>query len=123
MSDEKKKYIYERNPDTGEIRRREFNDYEKVEIVEPSRSPDAPWIDERVTINKDGELLKEDKDDEQDDRQLSIPFYDTHFERWMLEGEYQKKQRDALFEYMEERRPIEYIADVGVPTLVYGQDL
>ena len=74
MSDEKKKYIYERNPDTGEIRRREFNDYEKVEIVEPARSPDAPWIDERVTINKDGELLKEDKDDEQDDRQLSIPF-------------------------------------------------
>ena len=42
MSDEKKKYIYERNPDTGEIRRREFNDYEKVEIVEPSYgSPDA----------------------------------------------------------------------------------
>ena len=74
MSDEKKKYIYERNPDTGEIRRREFNDYEKVEIVEPARTPDAPWIDERVTINKDGELLKEDKDDEQDDRQLSIPF-------------------------------------------------
>ena len=74
MSDEKKKYIYERNPDTGEIRRREFNDYEKVEIVEPARTPDAPWIDERVTINKDGELLKEDKDDEQNDRQLSIPF-------------------------------------------------
>jgi len=74
MSDEKKKYIYERNPDTGEIRRREFNDYEKVEIVEPARTPDAPWIDERVTINKDGELLKEDKDDEQDDRQLSLPF-------------------------------------------------
>ena len=74
MSDEKKKYIYERNPDTGEIRRREFNDYEKVEIVEPARTPDAPWIDERVTNNKDGELLKEDKDDEQNDRQLSIPF-------------------------------------------------
>ena len=74
MSDEKKKYIYERNPDTGEIRRREFNDYEKVEIVEPARTPDAPWIDERVTINKDGELLKEDIDDEQDDRQLSLPF-------------------------------------------------
>ena len=74
MSDEKKKYIYERNPDTGEIRGREFNDYEKAEIVEPARTPDAPWIDERVTINKDGELLKEDKDDEQNDRQLSIPF-------------------------------------------------
>ena len=39
-----------------------------------------------------------------------FPSSDTHFERWMLEGEYQKKQRDALFEYMEERRPIEYIA-------------
>ena len=74
MSDEKKKYIYERNPDTGEIRRREFNDYEKVEIVEPARSPDAPWIDERVNENKSGELLNEDKDDEQEDRQLSIPF-------------------------------------------------
>ena len=74
MVDEKKKYIYERNPDTGEIRRREFDNYDKVEIVEPARSPDAPWIDERVTINKDGELLNEDKDDEQDDRQLSLPF-------------------------------------------------
>jgi len=74
MVDEKKKYIYERNPDTGEIRRREFDNYDKVEIVEPARSPDAPWIDERVTINKDGELLSEDKDDEQDDRQLSLPF-------------------------------------------------
>ena len=42
-----------------------------------------------------------------------FPSNDTHFDRWMLEGEYQKKQRDALFEYMEERRPIEYIADVG----------
>ena len=74
MSDEKKKYVYERNPDTGEIRRREFNNYENITIVEPARTPDAPWIDERVTINKDGELLKEDKEDEQDDRQLSIPF-------------------------------------------------
>ena len=42
-----------------------------------------------------------------------FPSNDTHFDRWMLNGEYQKKQRDALFEYMEERRPIEYIADVG----------
>lgn len=42
-----------------------------------------------------------------------FPSSDTHFDRWMLEGEYQQKQRDALFEYMEERRPIEYIADVG----------
>ena len=42
-----------------------------------------------------------------------FPSNDTNFDRWMLEGEYQQKQRDALFEYMEERRPIEYIADVG----------
>ena len=42
-----------------------------------------------------------------------FPSNDTHFDRWMLEGEYQQKQRDALFEYMEEIRPIEYIADVG----------
>ena len=42
-----------------------------------------------------------------------FPSSDTHFERWILDGEYQKKQRDTLFEYMEERRPIEYIADVG----------
>ncbi len=42
-----------------------------------------------------------------------FPSSDTHFDRWMLNGEYQQKQRDALFEYMEERRPIEYIADVG----------
>lgn len=42
-----------------------------------------------------------------------FPSSDTHFERWILDGEYQKKQRDALFEYMEERRPIEYILDVG----------
>ena len=42
-----------------------------------------------------------------------FPSSDTHFDKWMLEGEYQKKQRDALFEYMEKRRPIEYIADVG----------
>ena len=42
-----------------------------------------------------------------------FPSSDTHFDKWMLEGEYQQKQRDALFEYMEERRPIEYIADVG----------
>ena len=42
-----------------------------------------------------------------------FPSNDTHFDRWMLEGEYQQKERDALFEYMEERRPIEYIADLG----------
>lgn len=42
-----------------------------------------------------------------------FPSNDTHFERWILDGEYQAKQRDALFEYMEERRKIEYIIDVG----------
>ena len=73
MSDEKKKYVYERNPDTGEIRRREFNNYENITIVEPARTPDAPWIDE-FWSDKDVQLLNEDKEDEQDDRQLSIPF-------------------------------------------------
>lgn len=42
-----------------------------------------------------------------------FPSSDTHFERWMLYGEYQAKQRNALFNYMEERRKVEYIADVG----------
>ncbi len=42
-----------------------------------------------------------------------FPSSDTHFERWILDGEYQEKQRDTLFEYMEERRPIEYVVDVG----------
>jgi|TARA_B100001142_G_scaffold293460_1_gene313062 FkbM family methyltransferase len=42
-----------------------------------------------------------------------FPSSDTHFERWILNGEYQKKQRDTLFEYMENKRKIEYIIDVG----------
>ena len=42
-----------------------------------------------------------------------FPSTDTHFERWMLYGEYQAKQRNALFNYMEEKRNIEYIVDVG----------
>jgi len=42
-----------------------------------------------------------------------FPSSDIHFEKWILDGEYQAKQRDALFEYMEERRKIEYILDVG----------
>ena len=42
-----------------------------------------------------------------------FPSSDTHFERWILEGEYQAKQRDALFEFMDDRRKIEYIIDVG----------
>jgi len=83
MADEKKKYIYERNPDTGEVRRREFNDYTtkpvvlKSETVEPgldhsslpSETPDAPWV-----TTEEKQLLKEDKDDTEEDRQLSLPF-------------------------------------------------
>ncbi len=80
--------IYERNPDTGEIRERDFNDHtgESVKIYKeqkpedfgtgkmiPTYSPDAPWIDE-FWSDKDAQLLNEDKDDEQEDRQLSIPF-------------------------------------------------
>ena len=80
--------IYERNPDTGEIREREFNDFtgETVKIIHdkkpedygtakmiPAYSPDAPWIDE-FWSDKDTQLLNEDKNDEQEDRQLSIPF-------------------------------------------------
>ena len=42
-----------------------------------------------------------------------FPSSDTHFERWMLYGEYQAKQRNALFNYMEEKRNIEYIVDFG----------
>ena len=42
-----------------------------------------------------------------------FPSSDIHFERWILDGEYQKKQRDALFEFMDDRRKIEYIIDVG----------
>ena len=79
--------IYERNPDTGEIRERDFDDYtgESVKIFRekkpedfgtgkmiPTYNPDAPWIDERVNENKSGDLLNEDTDEE--DRQLSIPF-------------------------------------------------
>ena len=84
MADEKKKYIYERNPTTGEVRKREFNDYTskpvvlKSETVEPGldhspsemHSSDAPWWNEQK------QLLKEDKkeDDTEEDRQLSFPF-------------------------------------------------
>ena len=79
--------IYERNPDTGEIRERDFGDYtgESVKIYKeqkpedfgtgkmiPTYNQDAPWIDERVNENKSGDLLNEDTDEE--DRQLSIPF-------------------------------------------------
>ena len=42
-----------------------------------------------------------------------FPSSDTHFERWILDGEYQAKQRDAIFQFMEGKREIEYIVDVG----------
>ena len=93
MADEKKKYIYERNPDTGEVRRREFNDYTskpvglKSETVEPgldhssppSETPDAPWVQHSSDApwwKEEKQLLKEDKeeDDTEEDRQLSFPF-------------------------------------------------
>ena len=88
MSEEKPK-IYERNPDTGEIRERDFDDYtgESVKIYRekkpedfgtgkmiPTYSPDAPWTDERVNENKSGQLLNESENDEQENRQLSFPF-------------------------------------------------
>lgn len=88
MNTKKNIKIYERNPDTGEIREREFNDFtgETVKIIHdkkpedygtakmiPAHSPDAPWIDE-FWSDKDTQLLNEDKNDEQEDRQLSIPF-------------------------------------------------
>ena len=62
--------IYERNPDTGEIRERP-EDFGTGKMI-PTYNPDAPWIDERVNENKSGDLLNEDTDEE--DRQLSIPF-------------------------------------------------
>ena len=89
MSTKKNIKIYERNPDTGEIRERDFGDYtgESVKIYKeqkpedfgtgkmiPTYSPDAPWIDERVNENKSGQLLNESENDEQENRQLSFPF-------------------------------------------------
>ena len=89
MNTKKNIKIYERNPDTGEIRERDFGDYtgESVKIYKeqnpedfgtgkmiPTYSPDAPWIDERVNENKSGQLLNESENDEQENRQLSFPF-------------------------------------------------
>ena len=34
-----------------------------------------------------------------------FPDTDTHFERWVLDGEYQKKQRDELFLKMNSIKP------------------
>ena len=89
MNTKKNIKIYERNPDTGEIRERDFDDYtgESVKIYRekkpedfgtgkmiPTYNPDAPWIDERVNENKSGQLLNESENDEQENRQLSFPF-------------------------------------------------
>ena len=42
-----------------------------------------------------------------------FPDTDTHFERWVLDGEYQKKQRDELFLKMNSIKPIKKICDIG----------
>ncbi len=96
MNDKEKKKIYECHPNTGQIRWRYVgenpDDYgypnygnmlNKKEtwgkmppppLNEPVRTPDAPWIDERVNESESHKLLNEDKNDEQEDRQLSFPF-------------------------------------------------
>ena len=98
MKEERKK-IYETNPDTGQVRWRYVDEspddygwpnygnmlnksetWGKLAPTPPLQpldvlySPDAPWIDERVNENKSGQLLNEDENDEQEDRQLSFPF-------------------------------------------------
>ena len=42
-----------------------------------------------------------------------FPDTDTHFQRWVLDGEYQKKQRDELFLKMNSIKPIKKICDIG----------
>ena len=42
-----------------------------------------------------------------------FPDTDTHFQRWVLDGEYQKKQRDELFRKMNSIKPIKRICDIG----------
>ena len=36
MSEEKKTWIFERNPDTGEVRKRESGDYGNEQMVNPA---------------------------------------------------------------------------------------
>ena len=42
-----------------------------------------------------------------------FPDTDIHFQRWVLDGEYQKKQRDELFLKMNSIKPIKRICDIG----------
>tara|TARA_B100000900_G_scaffold28659_1_gene22001 strand:- start:99 stop:740 length:642 start_codon:yes stop_codon:yes gene_type:complete len=42
-----------------------------------------------------------------------FPDSDIHFQRWVLDGEYQKKQRDELFLKMNSIKPIKRICDIG----------
>ena len=42
-----------------------------------------------------------------------FPDTDIHFQRWVLDGEYQKKQRDDLFLKMNSIKPIKRICDIG----------
>ena len=42
-----------------------------------------------------------------------FPNSDIHFQRWVLDGEYQKKQRDELFLKMNSIKPIKRICDIG----------
>ena len=45
-----------------------------------------------------------------------LPDTDTDFDRWILDGEYQKKQRDAILEFVNKDGNA---IDIGV-TLVFG---
>ena len=42
-----------------------------------------------------------------------FPDTDIHFQRWVLDGEYQKKQRDELFLKMNSIKPVKRICDIG----------
>ena len=42
-----------------------------------------------------------------------FPDTDIHFQRWLLDGEYQKKQRDELFLKMNSIKPVKRICDIG----------
>jgi hypothetical protein len=42
-----------------------------------------------------------------------FPDTDIHFQRWVLDGEYQKKQRDDLFLKMNSIKSIKRICDIG----------
>ena len=42
-----------------------------------------------------------------------FPDTDIHFQRWVLDGEYQKKQRDDVFLKMNSIKPVKRICDIG----------